>query len=285
MMGSAIFNSLSPQLQQRIDRAFNQAVQFQPEGSKDRHVQRDPIQSSGGFLVEEDKPEPNGGASQQPELQLQILLSSIPSALQRLDLPPDDEQVLSVFRNAASGWTSSNDIVDGKTGDGMVSRDDWRSVCAVLFEHHEEEYADDSEIGPMDLDRLHESDGEIESEDQLFASGDTDDGSDDEYVESPAALSSRRRTHTWQAKNNPISFSPSSSPSLRQQQTCLEAFALFFPSVPLSKVATQRIMIKDIQRVSKLLGEKIKANEVRFIFPSLKLSITSEVCSPLRPLL
>ncbi|KAF8225211.1 hypothetical protein L208DRAFT_1425510 [Tricholoma matsutake] len=200
------------------------------------------------------------------EIQSHIPLSSIPLALQCLDLPPDDDQVLRIFRNAASGWSSSssNAVPDAKTGEGLVSRDDWRSVCAVLFEHHqEEEYADDTEF-----DGLYESDGEIESEDPLFASENTDDGSDDEYVEGPAASSSRQHIRTRQAKYKTASCSPlsSSSPSKmlspRQQQTCFEAFALFFPSVPASEVVNQKIMIKDIQRVAKLLGEKIKADEM-----------------------
>jgi hypothetical protein len=236
-----------------IDRAFDQALRSHNLGGGE---------------------EPNGGFIIESQPQSQIPLSAIPSALQYLDLPPDDEQVLSVFRNAASGWiSSSNDVVDGKTGEGMVSRNDWRSVCAVLFEHHEEEYADDSEIGPMDLDEFHETDGEIEIEDQLFASGNTSDGSDDEYLESPTTPSSHRQA---KHKSKSSSFSPFSNPSPleklspRQQQTCLEAFALFFPSVPTSEIANQKIMIKDIQRVSKLLGEKIKANEVRFILPSQK---------------
>jgi len=257
-----IFNLLSPQLQRRIDHAFDATIQ----GLEEQEL-------GGGFIID-------GQASQVSQ---QIPLSSIPLALQRLDLPPDDEQILSVFRNAASGWTSSsNDVFNGNPGKGVVSRDDWRSVCAVLFEHHEQEYADDSEIGPMDIDAQHESGGEMESDidDQPFASGNTDDGSDDEYIDSPAVLSSRRRTRA-QTQNKSVSFSQHSSPSPpaklspQQQQTCLETFALFFPSVPPPEVANQKIVMKDIQRVSKLLGEKIKANEVRFIFPSFR------VCSPI----
>ena len=272
-----IFNSLSLQLQRRIDHAFDETVQS---------VQRDHtygLEFTRGFFVEQEK---LGGGfitdSQPSQVSQQIPLSSIPSALQCLDLPPDDEQVLSVFRNAASGWTSSSNDVFGDgpgiLGEGTVSRDDWRSVCAVLFEHHEQEYADDS--GPMDLDASHKSGGEMESDtdDQLLvsASGNTDDSSDDEYIEVPAVSSSRRRTHTRQTKDESVS-SPSPPPklSLRQQKTCLDTFALFFPSVPSSQVANQKIMIKDIQRVSKLLGEKIKTNEVCFIFSSF------QVCPPI----
>ena len=268
-MSSGIFDSLSPQLQRRIDHAFDETVHHNPESAGGFLVEE--MELGGGFIID-------GQVSQksQAELDHQILLSSIPSALQRLDLPPDDEQILCVFRNAACGWSSSsNDVFDGKPSGGMVNRDDWRSVCAVLFEHHEQEYADDSEMGPMDLDASHESGGGIEN-DRLFGSGtDADDGSDDEYVDNPAVLSSHRHTH--QSKSKPIFFSrpSSSSPPAKlslRQQTSLETFALFFPSVPPSEVANQKIMIKDIQRVSKLLGEKIKANEVcvtSLSFPSL----------------
>jgi hypothetical protein len=54
--------------------------------------------------------------------------------------------------------------------------------------------------------------------------------------------------------------------SSRQKETCLKTFALFFPDIPHHQLADHRIMIKDLQRVSKLLGEKIKAEEVNFIF-------------------
>jgi hypothetical protein len=37
----------------------------------------------------------------------QISLSTIPSALQCLDLPPDDAQLLLVFKNTVLGWTST----------------------------------------------------------------------------------------------------------------------------------------------------------------------------------
>lgn len=194
-----------------------------------------------------------------------IPLTSIPSALRTLDLPPDDDQILSIFRNAASGWTSSSNNVLGKPDEEMVSRDDWRSVCAVLFEHYEEEYADDSEIGPMDIDG---SDQSMGSEDRLSTSGSSDGGSDEDYVEGSVALSSRLRTHPRKAKINRTSFSPTSTPSPReklsprQQRSCLETFALFFPSISKSGISDQKITIKDIQRVSKLLGEKINANEV-----------------------
>jgi hypothetical protein len=258
-----VFDSLPPQLQRRIDCALDQALQNHD-------------QPSGGFLVEETNSNPlyiggvgHGGLIiddqvsqlERPELRSHIPLSAIPSALHYLDIPPDDEQVLSVFRNAASGWTSSSDE-HNKMKEGIISRDDWRSVCAVLFENHEEEYANGSESGPMDFDEFRVSDRENDSEDPLSVS------TDDEYIENPIAASSHRRA---KHKSKSTSFSPSSHPSPpeklspRQQHTCLETFALFFPSIPTTEVVNQKITIKDIQRVSKLLGEKIKVNEACFI--------------------
>jgi hypothetical protein len=43
----------------------------------------------------------------------------------------------------------------------------------------------------------------------------------------------------------------------------LNTFALFFPEVPSLELSKQKIMVADIQRVAKLLGEKIKADGVR----------------------
>jgi hypothetical protein len=268
-----MFNSLPPQLQHRIDHAFDQIVQLQSGNHTERSLNRKvlPLQANdtynprlgGGFLVEGYNLDPAIDDQVSPS---QVPLTSIPSALRTLDLPSDDEQILSVFRSAASGWTSSfNNVLYGMT-DEMVSRDDWRSVCAVLLEHYEEEYPEDSEIGPMDSDGLHAHDRSMESEDWLSASGNSDGDSDEDYVEGPAASSPRRRTHPQRAKTDRTSFSPNpSSPeklSPRQQRSYLETFALFFPSISKSEIPNQKITIRDIQRVSKLLGEKINAHEV-----------------------
>ncbi|KAJ7648455.1 hypothetical protein B0H17DRAFT_873587, partial [Mycena rosella] len=209
------------------------------------------IADSGGFLSEESA---------------QIPLSAIPTALQRLDLPPDDEDVLLVFKNAAVGWKSSTNRPDeiGEAEALFVSRDDWRSVCAVLLEHHAEEY-EESE-GGTGVDQPY-VDGPGEDEEDEYQDPDAADDSDsDEYTEGPST--SRRRTRTTRrARSSSSSPSPSrtSTPkklTARQTKTCLETYALFFPSASESELPDQRIMIKDIQRVSKLIGDTLKADEI-----------------------
>jgi len=260
-MGS-VFDSLPPQLKCRIDHAFHQTMQFRavvhPEGSyravRRNSNQKDNLGLGGRFHNAEWNSSSFTTDNRPPELPPQIPLSSIPSALQSLDLPPDDQQVLSVFQNAASGWTSSVEV-DEMAGEGMVSRDDWRAICAILFEHHEGKCVDASETELTGHERNRDM------EDQLSASG-TDDDSGDEYVESPTAFSYRRRMNY-----KPTSISNRTPPENMspRRQTCLEAFALFFPSVPMSDIANQHITIKDVQRVSMFLGEQIRANEARFV--------------------
>src|SRR6266498_1739508 len=100
----------------------------------------------------------------------QIALDLIPSALQRLDLPPDDEDVLSIFRNAASGWTSSSikPLVLSDSSGKYISRDDWRAVCAVLLENRPLEDVQ-SEDGSLDSgsDEYVERNGNSDHEDEF----------------------------------------------------------------------------------------------------------------------
>jgi hypothetical protein len=104
-----------------------------------------------------------------------------------------------------------------------------------------------------------------EYHDPYSSSDHSNDGSDDEYMEGPSASSSRRRPRGRRGKSASSRSSPPSTPkklTARQTRTCLQAFALFFPTVSASELPNQKIMIKDIQRVAKVLGENIKANEV-----------------------
>ncbi|KAF9459129.1 hypothetical protein BDZ94DRAFT_1172253 [Collybia nuda] len=263
------FNALPLHLQQRIDRAFTSVAQPDQKPSQNTSCETPANvvnpELGGGFIVESDI---GGGfisedvSHDSPENVTHIRMSLIPVALQNLDHPPDDEQVLSVFRNAASGWSSSsNNVDDGGVGEGLVSLEDWRTVCAVLFEHHNEEYEDDSDGGVLD-----DSAPPLDDDDQYLGSDGTNDDSDDEYVEGPTVSSSHRRTRGRQMKSSSSSPEPSTSGpkkiTPRQKKACLDAFALFFPSVPATELAYQKIMIKDLQRIAKVLGEKIKADEM-----------------------
>ena len=74
-------------------------------------------------------------------LKLYTYLLTILSALQLLDLPPDDEQVLAVFPNAASGWGGSDRNTADEDALGVL-RKDFFAVCAILFKPGADESVD-----------------------------------------------------------------------------------------------------------------------------------------------
>lgn len=237
----------------------------------------------GGFIVELD----STSASSNPTDQ--IPLDRVPSALQRLDLPPDDDQILSVFKNAASGWQSDTlkPAMDLDPSKEYVSRADWRSVCAVLLDTQSSDAGsdDDKPVWPRGADRVNDV--------EMVNTGledDDDAGSSDEYAEedlSPLsdvsgeesseeeyqATSSRKRTRgstATKSTGRSTRRRRGASPSLvdpqqmtrRQRQTCIDTYALFFPDFEGEELMKQKIMLKDIQRIAKVLGEKLKAEEV-----------------------
>ncbi|KAJ7936883.1 hypothetical protein B0H13DRAFT_2246621 [Mycena leptocephala] len=169
-----------------------------------------------------------------------------PSALQLLDLPPDDAQVLRVFKSAASGWQSSTNRPEEIGGEADAEE---AYVSHQLVE------------GDSDAD-------EDEDEYHQDAEPDADSDSDsDEYMEGP---STRRCTRT-PAKRRARPSSRSSVSSVgppdpkkrrkltaRQTEACLATYALFFPSASEEELPNQRIGIKDVQRLSKLIGDKLK---------------------------
>lgn len=233
----------------------------------------------GGFIRDDDLPSTSGGGGfiqdeDDSNVPTHIPLSLIPSALQILDLPPDDDEVLAVFRNAATGWASSSNRVDTrKLGeeDQYVSRDDWRSVCAVLLEHDSgggKRSDEDVEMADLGV----ESDGAADSDEYQQPDDERGEDDDDEYIEGPSTSAARRRTRQKARKSLSLSPPPSPSSSIRprkftprQRQTCVDTYALFFPSVTPEELLVQKIMIKDIQRVAKLLNEKLKTEEVRAV--------------------
>ncbi|KAF8880011.1 hypothetical protein BD779DRAFT_1446556 [Infundibulicybe gibba] len=255
-MTSTTFSNLPHRLQQRIDEAFDAALNDQAPGQSRIHQ---PTDSGGGFIVDHPSqgggfiPEESGGAQGN-----QLLLADIPKALQFLDLPPDDDEILAVFNNAASGWSSSTSKLDqAMDGGRLVDREDFRAVCAVLLEgtagtsegNASDNFAHDADSDGGSSDEYHNLD---ESHSDI-----PDDESEDEYVDGPAP-SHRRVRGTTTTKPSEGSKKLTS----RQEQAVLEAFALFFPDIPKSDVPNQRIMIKDIQRASQVLGEKLKADEM-----------------------
>ena len=282
----SLFLTLPLRLQCLIDEAFDLTAAADPSHTvygkaNDTIPQQNLPTGAGGFFVESHESHPNTSRTtidddilerQNNERQASISLSSIPSALQLLDLPPDDSEVLSVFKNAASGWTS--DSITSFEGlnpqEKFVSREDWRSVCAVLLEHRSSEISSDDEPLPRMSKPGNWQDVEPDSESYIDHESGTDsaESSSDEYMEHHIRprkrVQDQNRQFTSRPARPPLHLNPT-RPSSRQKETCLKTFALFFPEVPHDKLPDHRIMIKDLQRVSKLLGEKIKAEEVNII--------------------
>jgi hypothetical protein len=199
-----------------------------------------------------------------------IPLTLISTALQILDLPPADEEVLAVFENAARGW-------GGSIGGEGVSRKDFRDVCAALLPEGEDQDGTDGGDGSVDegeqLESELQQDGEgFEEGSSLSVDEDSEgytSGKGKARVKVVAKSRSilrgrgkkRKRMDSTDISNDdgPIRITP------RQKAACRSAFSLFFPDVPESELNSQRIMIKDIARAAGLLREKIKAEEVHKI--------------------
>ena len=284
-MTSSDFLTLPLRLQCLIDEAFDLTADpsHTVDGkANDSIPQQNLTIGAGGFFIESHPNtsrttiEDNTLERQSNQRQASISLSSIPSALQLLDLPPDDSEVLSVFKNAASGWTSDSIMpFEGlNPQEKFVSREDWRSVCAILLEHRRNEIASDDEPLPRTSKSENCQDDDLDSESYIDheSGADSAESSSDEYMEHPIRPQKRvqdqNRQSTSRLARSPLHVNPT-RPSSRQKETCLKTFALFFPEVPHDELVDHRIMIKDLQRVSKLLGEKIKAEEVNIIYMSL----------------
>ena len=278
---------------------------FIPDASESGLVS-DEQEAGGGFIVDDGGgfiPEPSppragpstsaipadrgseaqeGGGSLDPDSHIPVSL--IPTALQILDLPPDDEQILLVFKNAASGWTSgtaSARRTSRTTGptEEVVSLRDWRAVCSVLLEPDIQDGEADEEGEEMDRDEdVRMSDGMAEdsggSSEEYVGSdpeGYSDDQypDDDNYSDTPARRSTRSTRRSTRAtkgldesdasdveiKNRPL--------TARQKEASRQAFTMFLPSSADSDLEKQRITISDLVRVSKELNEKITYDQVR----------------------
>ncbi|KIK69119.1 hypothetical protein GYMLUDRAFT_636770 [Collybiopsis luxurians FD-317 M1] len=238
-------------------------------------------ESGGGFVVEDssmpvDDDVPENAESEES---LRIPLSFIPTALQLLDLDPDDEQVLAVFRNAASDWNNSNeDTADEALA---VSQKDWRAVCAILLEPG----AGDSGTEGGEFISNAEDDASSDFDIQMHSGDEDNPDSDDNYEPDPSPTKSSRRTRSStkaaaggkrrarfsrdSSDSEESEFDAKSRPlTSRQKAACLETFAMFFPDASTESeddLRNRRIMLTDIQRVAKLLGEKLKAEEFQML--------------------
>lgn len=264
------FTALSTRLRRRIDNAFDTIAGHASNMSNYSRGKHKLTQSSafaedtspGGFLVEdaEDFNEYEVGT-------ISIPLSSVPAALHLLGLPPDDEEVINVFRNAVSGWGASLD------GSSNVSRNDWRAICAALLEAEDGGGSDDdspSAQSEMAAVSGPEDDCGPDS-DEYCMSIDSDSSEpgvpDEEYqVDTPTSHKPRNSTKSIASARLDVG-----QPSAKQRAGCREDFARFFPDVADAELDRQKIMIKDVTRIANLLKEKIKAEEVSTPYPSVFL--------------
>lgn len=282
-MSDDVFESIPRVLQRQIDAAFTQTYNdhFPSTSSGGGFLPPSPsggggfLPPSGGFLIDDDDDGPT-----------HLPLRLVPHALQLLDLPPDDNEVLGVLANAASGWQSPNvhpsaALPSGTdTDEQWVARADWRAVCAVLLEGAE----DDDIEGPRSSSPGRSSlGGAPDAYDDVDMSSlsdlSADDASSDEFrlVPSPKSKSKSRAKGKAHTSSSPpptrrtrrgalaSSNANSTAPTARQKSTALEAFALFFPELTADDPAlpTSRIRVAEIQRAAGVLREKIKAEEVR----------------------
>ncbi|KAI0644167.1 hypothetical protein C8Q79DRAFT_875620, partial [Trametes meyenii] len=296
------FSTLPAALRKRIDAAFDAALKNNSDGSveparKRRKVAHSPPAGGfvgGGFIPEEpagggfivDEPAGGGfvrdatpaaaggfmadGASDDDEAYTHIRLSLIPTALQILDLPPDDSDVLGVFRNAASGWRSGGGAGD-EPPDGMVSRKDWRAVCAALLdagaggdEGENVDMDDDPGESAQDAEAASDSGEEYVGSDVSETENEGEEGSEDEYREGAKASPKRAAARGRGRKAASGTSSEDEGPrplTARQKKECRAAFGLFFPEVGEDELDGQRIRIKDVSRVAKVLKEKMSAEE------------------------
>lgn len=236
----------------------------------------------GGFIPESagnsDGDDDDNSPSQSHHEHNHIPLTLVPTALQLLDLQPDDEDVFAVFRNAASGWEGRGAAKDD--AHLVISRKDWRAVCAALLDTG----GPDHDADDADMDDLGDGPNEDDSSEEYVESQDdeepVDDGSDEEYqdggfIRSKSARKTRGSKGKGRTRTAPRSSSPlgsdiseelSSAPrriTARQKAESRRAFAMLFSDVPDGDLDKQRIMIKDVARVAALLKEKLTAEEVR----------------------
>ena len=281
-------------LRARIDDAFYSALHPQNRPS------HEPVEAPGGFLLDENlggffptSPSASGHETgyvgpERDEQFSYIPLSRIPHALQLLDFPPDDEEVLAVFRNAATGWeddepsrrmahrhkrdpTSTSE--DNDVTEGRVSLTDWRAVCGAVMGEAGDDEDDREGSSVINGDEILDATGEDSSPELEESSGE----SSDEYrITEPrsrkrsrksAATSRKTRARktqfTMTRRQSPLSPSTGVEITPRQRRECLKAFLLFFPGVPEEEAQHRRLGVREVNAAATVLKEKIKTEEVR----------------------
>jgi hypothetical protein len=297
-------------LRARIDNAFYNALDPQNRPS------HDPVEAPGGFLLDENPggflpPSPpaagheTGHGPERDEQFSYIPLSRIPHALQLLDLPPDDEEVLAVFRNAATGWEDDDSrrtahrrkrdptttSEDNDVTEGRVSLRDWRAVCAAVLGEDGDDENDREGSSAINGDEILDATGDEDSSPEVEESS---GGSSDEYriTETRSRKRSRksaaatgggagatrktraRKTQSATARRrSPLSPSTSAEITPRQRRECLKAFLLFFPGVPEEEAQRRRLGVREVNEAATVLKEKIKTEEVRPLTLGLRMMV------------
>ncbi|KDQ22219.1 hypothetical protein PLEOSDRAFT_1086936 [Pleurotus ostreatus PC15] len=138
-LGEAAFAALPKTVQAKIDNAFTSISRSNPPHRQTHSEPPSSTSLAGGFIVE-DAVVAETDAQRAAIPSARIPLASIPAALELLDLPPHDRQILAVFRDAAESDDEDGDDTAGYGANGgsgkeaSVSRSQWRAVCAVLLE-------------------------------------------------------------------------------------------------------------------------------------------------------
>jgi hypothetical protein len=282
--------------QSRIDDAFYRAL----SNASSRPVPAN--DAPGGFVLDNDDELPGGFLPPSPpaialesrfepgdDQSSYMPLSRIPYALQLLDLPPDDEEVLSVFRNAATGWgddqpssrqtvrarSSTTTSDDNDVAEERVSLRDWRAVCNALMDAGE----DEDDMGD-------DEDPDVACEYPSSELEESSGGSSDEYritntrsrkgsrkSTSAAVPDSTRRTRAKKTQSGATrrQSSPSQTTGAditpRQRRECLQTFLLFFPGVPEEVAKDRRLGVREVNAAATVLNENIKTEEVRPLTP------------------
>ena len=290
---STVFNTLPKSVQRRIDRAFDTALSRSASRTSGGGFVVSPAaassgggfelpssstsgggfvvepagESGGGFIVEDNESVGGGGfiPDSPPSTSSSLPFNAISTGLQLLDIE-EDEDVLNVFRNAASNWGEGDNVTDmeEEREEGTVRKEDWRAVCAILLEGQamddggeEDDYENEQE------QEDYEQEDEQEEEDEDMYEDEADDSEDEEYAPHASTSTSHRRTRT-RARSSSSSSSNIETTTLSssQKSSILQTYSLFFPSSP--HPSTERIGIKDLQRLFALLNleSKVKANEL-----------------------
>jgi len=299
------YSQLSSKFRKRIDRAFEMAISASPGKrmfgdcrtsgraykrlkvagnalSKDNTASE--VEAGGFFLDDADEA---GVAALEPgEIGDDILLptaayirlTDIPMALQSVDLPPDDEDVLSTFKNAASGWGDTSNVEHG------VKLEDWREVCAVLLAARERssgQVSDKDNAVLTDDGRGFMVTEDEDPEDHLSDEPVSGDGKDEDFhdeaydegdeaaldysdYETSLLAPRKSRRNTRRRAYRASSDGAPQPMTARQKVEARRAFGLFFPDVHVDsdELSKRKITIRDVKRVADLLNEKLKAEEI-----------------------